>query len=157
MDYFKIVYLNGKRLIVYKTGEIVVWNDSAHFHKPSRWIIRRNNYDSYGYARLYLEPKSYKISRIIAMTYLGLDINNIKLFVDHINHDVKNNNIENLRIVSLQQNSWNKKNVKGYRKRNNKFEAVLYVGHKPIWLGIYDTEDEAHQSYLKGKEIYQKI
>lgn len=157
MDYFKIIELNGKRLVVYKTGEIIVWNDKNHYHKPNQWIKHSTNYDSYGYSRLYLKPKYYKVSRIIAMTYLGLDINNTKLFVDHINHDVKNNNIENLRLVTLQQNSWNKKNVKGFRKRGNKFQSNIYIGHKPICLGSYNTEEEAHQAYLDAKKIYQII
>jgi hypothetical protein len=100
----------------------------------------------------------YYRHRIIGFAYLGLDINNLKLMIDHINRDTLNNCVDNLRIVSSQQNNFNR-TCKGYcwHKRDRKYHARIRLNGKYIHLGCYDNEEDARQAYLKGKAIYHII
>ena len=70
----------------------------------------------------------------------------------------KHNNINNLRWVTHQQNSFNTK-AKGYylHKQINKWHARIRIDNKLIQLGYYDLEEEAREAYLKAKEKYHII
>jgi hypothetical protein len=48
-------------------------------------------------------------------------------------------------------------NAKGYTKRKNKWIAQIKLDYKNIYLGSYNTEEEARQAYLLAKEKYHII
>jgi len=116
--------------------------------------------DKDGYKILKLQhkgkQKNYPIHRIIAYAYLGLDINNPKKVIDHVDRDKLNNQDSNLRVVSQQENCFNR-GAKGYRKRGNKFQAIITLNGKAIYLDYYDTTEEARNAYLTAKEIHHII
>ena len=74
--------------------------------------------------------------------------------LDHINGDRQDNRIENLRLATKLQNSWNRKNVKGYvyLSSRKKYKAQIRKGGKHINLGHFDTEEEAKNAYLVAKQ-----
>lgn len=77
--------------------------------------------------------------------------------LDHINRIKNDNRILNLRISNRSQQNQNT-NAKGYTKtKYNKFAAQIIVDYKHIWLGTFDTEQEARQAYLEAKKIYHSI
>lgn len=78
--------------------------------------------------------------------------------LDHINGDKKDNRITNLRSVTQQQNNFNRK-AKGYHfsKRLNKWHSQINFNGDKIYLGLFNTKDEAHQAYLNAKKLYHKI
>jgi len=70
------------------------------------------------------------------------------------------NRIENLRILNRQQNMRNNLHyAKGYYydKQRNKYQAKINIKRKQIYLGYYDTAEEARAAYLKAKPIYHPI
>jgi hypothetical protein len=79
--------------------------------------------------------------------------------IDHINGIKTDNRICNLRSISNQENSFNRKKAKGYywNKRDNKWMAQIKINAKNINLGLYNNEEDARQAYLQGKEKYHKI
>jgi len=79
--------------------------------------------------------------------------------IDHINGIKNDNRIENLRSVTNQQNTFNNKKAKGYswNKQHNKWQSQIRIDDKPIYLGYFETEQEAHQAYLDAKKIYHNI
>jgi len=79
--------------------------------------------------------------------------------IDHINGDRLDNRIENLRQATRKQNQHNRKKTKGYswNKSSNKWHSQLGVDGKIIYLGLFNTEMEAHQAYLDAKKIYHII
>ena len=79
--------------------------------------------------------------------------------LDHINGIRNDNRIINLRSVTRQQNQWNQTKAKGYCfiKKSNKYRAEIRLNYKKIYLGSYNTEQEARQAYLKAKEKYHII
>ena len=74
-------------------------------------------------------------------------------FIDHKNHTRDDNSNENLRVVTNQQNHFNRSNVKGYcwNKAKKKWTAQIGLDGKNINLGGFKTEDEARNAYLAAK------
>jgi len=77
-------------------------------------------------------------------------------WVDHIDGDGLNNRRSNLRLVSPSQNGHNRK-TRGYIKRPNGFQAYITINRKWIHLGLFSTEEEAHQAHMKAKMEYLKM
>ena len=80
-------------------------------------------------------------------------------FIDHLDGNTFNNNIDNLQKKTNQQNQWNQLNAKGYSwvKKDKKYRARICVNNKYIHLGYFDNETDAHNAYLEAKKIYHKI
>jgi len=78
--------------------------------------------------------------------------------IDHINRNEADNRICNLRNVTQQQNTWNTKS-KGYyyHKQSKKYMARIALNNKQLYLGCYDTPEEARQAYLNAKQKYHVI
>lgn len=54
------------------------------------------------------------------------------------------------------QNNQFSKDVKGYsyNKRRGTFQAEIQIKKKKIYLGSYETADEAREAYLKAMDRY---
>jgi hypothetical protein len=104
-----------------------------------------------GYRRIGINGKFYLSHRLIYIYHKG-EIDN-KLQIDHIDRDKSNNNIENLRLVTRQENGFNT-DAKGYyfNKARNKFQAQIKINGEPIHLGCFNSEKEARATYLEAKE-----
>jgi hypothetical protein len=83
--------------------------------------------------------------------------------VDHINGKPHDNRKNNLRICTQDKNSFNKKlysnNKTGYKgvyfdKKSNKWMASIGVNNKSIYLGRFNTKEEAVEVRLKAEEEY---
>jgi hypothetical protein len=113
-----------------------------------------------GYNLLKINNKNILRHRLMAYCFLGLEnINEVKSgadVIDHIDGDKLNNAVNNLRITNQTGNGQNRKDVKGYcfDKRYKKYKAEIMINYKKIHLGLYETEEEARQSYLEGKRKY---
>ena len=86
-----------------------------------------------------------------------------KNYVDHISGNKLDNRKCNLRIVTNQQNQFNRNNDgsggnkrKGvsYRKDRNKWRAYITIDGKQISLGLFETEQEAIDARRKAEEKY---
>lgn len=77
--------------------------------------------------------------------------------IDHINGDVNDNRIENLRDVTSGENSQNRR-VRGVTLESRKVErpwrARIMVNGRSINLGYFDTEQEALDEYQRAKLVY---
>jgi hypothetical protein len=85
--------------------------------------------------------------------------------VDHINGNTLDNRKCNLRFCTIVENSRNRKrnmmNISGYKgisfkKRNNKWQAQIEVNQKAIYLGIFNTPEEAYKAYCEASKKYHK-
>ena len=81
--------------------------------------------------------------------------------IDHIEHKYGvplDNSIGNLRVVTKQQNGFNR-NDKGcyWNTRDKKWIARIKVNGKNKHLGCFDNEEDARAAYLAAKAIYHII
>tara|TARA_R110000772_G_scaffold74585_1_gene162442 strand:- start:21 stop:503 length:483 start_codon:yes stop_codon:yes gene_type:complete len=79
--------------------------------------------------------------------------------IDHIDGNNQNNNIENLRVVTNQENSFNMTRAKGYHwdKTAKKWRATIALNGKVINLARFDKEIDARNCYLDAKKKYHII
>tara|TARA_R110000782_G_scaffold61226_1_gene126198 strand:- start:326 stop:811 length:486 start_codon:yes stop_codon:yes gene_type:complete len=79
--------------------------------------------------------------------------------IDHIDGNPLNNNIENLRVVTHQENHFNMTRAKGYYwyKRDKKWKAQIQLNGKVKYLGNFDNEVDARNAYLEAKKKYHII
>lgn len=108
----------------------------------------------------------YKINNInrsehqlVAMAFLNHKLGNKFLHVDHIDGNIKNNSLENLRVTSARFNvnrSQQKCKVKykGVMFENGKYRARIYIDGIKKHLGYFTCEICAHLAYLNAvKEV----
>lgn len=135
--------------------------DAENYEWLSKWTwyaCFANNTKSY-YARRNgqtKDGKQYTIS--MAREILGLKLSDMSQ-ADHINHNTVDNRFVNLRIVTPQQNTFNRKNIKGYslRKGRQKYRARIRINGKLIHLGDFNSEQKAQKAYLQAKGKYHQI
>lgn len=151
-DIARIIIKNAKQE---KKDECIIDAEDVEKIKDLKW------YTSYGYC----VTKGIEFNN-------GIDISNV-IFndytnkYDHINHNRLDNKKINLRPVTSHQNAMNmgKKNtnisgVTGVSKKiinkGTRWFANITYNYESIWLGIYDTFDEAVHARLKGEIKYFK-
>ena len=152
----RLITLNGIKLFVYLNGMILRYSDKGYKHLIKGWSEAKGTINKSGYVRVRLNGKHFFKHRIIAYAFLGLDINNSKQHIDHIDRNKQNNNFMNLRIVTSQENSFNT-NAKGYSKHYKNFQAYINLNNQRFNLGTFNTEEEARNAYLEAKEKYHII
>jgi hypothetical protein len=112
---------------------------------------------SHGYRNLNVEGKVYLAHRMIYLYCHGY----LPPVIDHIDTDKLNNRIENLRPATKEQNGYNAKlskantsGIKGvsWHKATQKWQVVLKVKKKHIWLGCYADVKDAEAAVKEHRE-----
>ena len=151
-------------LFDYKDGDLywkVRIRTSIDLSKPAGCIEKN------GYRRIQIEGKIYRAHRLVWKYHYGKDP---KEFIDHIDGNKTNNNIENLREATNQQNLFNtgpsknnKLGIKGVSKNGNKYIARIEINGKSKYLGMFNTieearlvREEAEEKYFKGFAYKEK-
>ena len=148
------VVLNRRKLRVFSNGDIMdLRTNKIIVVTPTKQTVRNQN--TYYYL-INCNGKKYRAHRIVASLYLGLDINDRKAKIDHIDNNGLNNDVSNLRIVTTSQNGFNCLNTKGYawHKASGKYYAYITLDYKRHSLGYYEKEEDARDAYLEAKKKY---
>tara|TARA_R110002126_G_C10312417_1_gene488120 strand:+ start:94 stop:564 length:471 start_codon:yes stop_codon:yes gene_type:complete len=126
--------------------------------KAGDLVLIPNTAEKNGYNRVKINGKMILRHRLVAHCFQNLDLADRKAQVDHIDRNKINNSNENLRIVTCQQNGFNR-GAKGcyYVKTNDNWQAQITIDGKFIYLGKFPTEAEAHEAYLDAKLIHHVI
>ena len=150
----KEIKLGGKRA----NGKVTLVDDEFYdnLSKYNWWC------NSDGYAvRIEYENRKYK-----RQIFMHKEILKVKkgFQVDHINRDILDNRINNLREVTPSQNQMNrgvlKTNITGFKgvsfdKSSSKFRATITKEGKTQHLGFYETSEEAACAYnIKARQMY---
>ena len=149
--------INGKRIRVSIDNPMDVWSWKECKTKQDYWFKINVYYQTY---TANINYNNYALSRVIYKCFNNdWDITDVSMinYVDHINNNSLDNRIVNLRILTHQQNCFNRKNARGayFRKDSNCWTAEIKINGKKISKSGFETEELAHQWYLmKKKELH---
>lgn len=154
----RVRFEDGKLYTYIKYGRSKTYN--WFLMKQPKALTDDGNGTIPNYITICINQKKYRLHRVIYKVHNPeWDINDSSLdnAVDHIDRNRLNNNIENLRIVSQQENLWNQKGRGCWQVANGKWRSVITLNRKRIYLGYYDTQEEAHKNYVEAKSKYHNI
>ncbi len=100
------------------------------------------------------KSKLINIHQLVAIAFLNHKPCGLKLVVNHIDVNPKNNNLYNLEVITQRENA-NKKHVKSsskyvgvsWHKNKNKWQSHIRINDKSKHLGLFTDEKEAAQAY----------
>ena len=105
------------------------------------------------------------IRRLVAIAFIPNPDD--KPFIDHIDNNRKNNNVNNLRWCTSSENQHNTakqyNNTSGFKgvcfdKRSQKYLATIKLNGKHIHIGLFKTAEEAFEAYKqKADELHKEF
>jgi HNH endonuclease/AP2 domain len=143
--------------------ELMFYQDGKLFWKrPTAFWMKMNTEAGYtkkktGYRMVCVDGKDIMAHRLVFLYHHGY----FPEIVDHIDGDVTNNNIENLRPATRAQNNQNarlrkdnKTGQKGVRWREDqkKWHATIKADKKAHHLGYFEAFEDAKNAYLRAAQ-----
>lgn len=148
-DYAEIILRNKD---CEEVGRAIIDLEDVELCKKYKWYLRESLHTNYAIARLVGDKKIF-LHRLI-IDYNGPNP------IDHIDHNGLNNRRGNLRICSTSENIFNRRNSpKGVRQvPSGRYAATIMKDYNSIYLGTFDTYEEARQARKKAeKELFGDI
>lgn len=118
-------------------------------------------FDKWGYARRNhrrkpLNPIAIRAHHDVCLRAFGRRPDYSKGEVcDHINRNKLDNRRENLRIVSVSENNWNKERKCEFkyttRHKCGKYQAQFSLNGRTVYVGLFSTPEEAVAARTKAK------
>lgn len=120
---------------------------------------------STGYINIKVDNEWYTLHQIAILLATGVYDKTVQ--VDHVDHDRGNNRLNNLRVVSRAENMRNQSlrntnktgvtgvSVKYTRKGTKRYTANIMYNYRSIFLGNYDTLEEAADARAEADKRYK--
>ena len=128
--------------------------------KRSRFVIgdRAGSTLMTGYRQILIDGYYYREHRLAWLYIYGEWPEEL----DHIDGDRANNSIRNLRPATRSQNNFNSDRPTGvsglrgacFDRRDRKWFSRIKTGCETIWLGKFDTAEEAAKAYREAAELH---
>lgn len=123
---------------------------TGHFTRAGKRVGSRMKI---GYREITVRSKKFYEHRLAFLFMTG----EIPKMVDHVNGIKDDNRWCNLRASTKAQNNANRlshKEWKGVHWNHTGFCALITVNKKSLWLGQYETAEEAHLAYCFAAQLY---
>ena len=143
------LYLFGTHLRVYPDGSIERLMKSGNW----KYIENRANH-RHGYNVIMIKGVQHTRARIVAYAFLNMiSLSNKSIVLHHKDSNRLNCSVANLSIESYSSINYYRKDTQGFYKNPNSNTYVAMITKNGITkrLGTFDTEDEAHQSYINAR------
>ena len=98
----RLITLNGVKLFVYLNGMILRYSDKGGKHLIKGWSEAKGSIYN-GYISIFLNGKKILKHRIVGYSFLGLDIDNPKQQIDHIDRNKLNNNMNICELLQVKK------------------------------------------------------
>ena len=109
-----------------------------------------------GHLRVFIDGSPYQLHRIVWLMHTGNDP--FPYEIDHINRIRDDNRIDNLRLVTTQDNlknkslySTNKSGYPGVLKRGKRYTAQYKHNGVKHYIGTFDSALDAYEAIVKAK------
>ena len=162
---FAIGEVNNRRVAVNRinSNEMYIWKECRV--KDSYWFKMAQNEthgnNKYAYSRVRVGNKSYLTNRVVYKLFnKSFDVESrTGLVVAHRDEDTLNNHIDNLFIITHNQALWKQKGARGTKQYgvSGLWAAYIGVNGKKYHVYGFETQEEAHKSYLDMKKKYHII
>lgn len=133
-----------------------VWRKPPKYHPRMKEKIAGSF--RYGYRVISIDGGKYPASRLAFLYMIGRFPMNL---VDHIDCNRSNDRWANLREATRLQNARNRSIGKpgkalpmGVRMMNGKYQSRISVMKKMVYLGCFQSENEAHLAYICARNRY---
>ncbi len=160
MEVFKdVIGYNG----LYQVSNI---GNVKSFKRYPQGKLLRGGIDTSGYTKVCLHKDGVQVSKKVhKLTQYAFGLGDGH--IDHVNGVRTDNRLENLRVVTLRQNSQNLECHRNgklvgaiYCKRmvhlKKPWRSIIYLDGKRFHLGYFETELEAHETYMKKLSVHTK-
>jgi len=132
-----------------------------HVGKELAKLISSNGYQV---VRLSKEGKAttYTLHSLMAKNFLRMNLNDKTLIINHKDSNPKNNQLNNLEIVSYRENACHAQLQKtrscehigvSYNKKEGKYKSSITFNGKQIGLGTYLNEEDAYQARVNFERV----
>jgi hypothetical protein len=127
-------------------GRIRSWNN-GRYGRRTRPLIMKQSWSSNGYMCINIGQKPRRVHRLLALAFIPNPDN--KYCVDHIDGDILNNSLNNLRWATKAENAY-----------NSKVQCNNSTGHRGVgwskihkrWYAFLRVGGEQHQKWCSSKE-----
>ncbi len=117
-----------------------------HQGRPLTWG------DGKGYVRAVVDGQAYRAHRLAWLYMTG----ECPAEIDHINGVPSDNRLANLRPATRTENNANRRkteNPSGFKgvsldKKTHRWRARIRIHRQRVFLGVFDTAEQAHQAYV---------
>jgi hypothetical protein len=156
--------LNGRLIKLDEDGELYWWyhRNSRNVLKNPRWIRFKQSLvktKNKVYKTMEANGRKFKVHRVVYFIHNPewniLDISKANL-IDHVDRNTFNNNIENLRVVTQQQNQFNQKAKHIHLTKANTYYARVKCGEIKLDK-VFKTEQEAINAVNEFKLKYHQF
>lgn len=124
-------------------------NENGDIRNKKTGTIRKLDCNASGYHRLRIQTKDgYKrimAHKAVALAFIPNPQN--KTIVDHIDNDIKNNKISNLRWATVSENALNTK-----LRKNTKFKNIVRSGKNFYWRIMVNFQTHRSKGTFKSPE-----
>ena len=128
---YKETYIRNTHCIAYRDGRLRIQHPRTGIY---RLASLNKPHKVNGYPICHINGKEYKQHRVIYKCFNPeFDIDNSKLFIDHVDRDRANNSIVNLRLVTRSQNVHNS-GPYSHNKSGHKGIHAYYISKDKYWV-----------------------
>lgn len=133
-----------------------LFNGKVFFNSSERLIRVSINNKGYYFVEIVKKQKKQKflIHVLLAIVFLNYKPSNRKIVVDHINNNSQDNRLENLQIITQRENLTKESKIKSsnyigvyWSKYHKKWESSLVINNKKVFIGRFNNEELARDSY----------